>query len=181
MSAATLLAHADALVSGTPLLQVAVDGWWERAREISLPTTTAIHLEPAGDLAVELLWWGPPAVFVGARFVGERPPIDRLVRPETWTPSAAVEVLLDGLVGSVTHVELGQVNAWRSVGPSAIPVHASHGQVEHVIDTRPDLRAGPGAVALEMVIGACRAVWCGVETGADAGRIVQVLDVARQP
>ncbi|MGL5911489.1 MAG: hypothetical protein ACRCZP_15935, partial [Phycicoccus sp.] len=108
MSAAALLAHADALASGTPVLQVAVDGWWERARQVRLPSTTAVDPQAAADLAVELLWWGPPVVFVGARFANELPPVDRLARSAGWTPSTAVEALSDGPVGAVSHAELGK-------------------------------------------------------------------------
>jgi hypothetical protein len=69
-------------VRGAPLLQVAVDGWWEDAATVELPA-----VEEAGrlleglsgsDVAVEVLWPGPPIVFVGARFGSvRRPPLRR--------------------------------------------------------------------------------------------------------
>ncbi|MGL5816770.1 MAG: hypothetical protein ACRCYR_04350 [Phycicoccus sp.] len=181
MSAAALLAHADALVCGPPLLQVAVDGWWERARQVRLPTTTAVDPEAAADLAVELLWWGPPVVFVGARFANEPAPVERLARSAAWTPSTAVEVLSESALGAVTHAELGRVNAWRSTGPLPLAVHADERQIRDALDTRPDLRVGPGAIAVEMVVDATRRWWCGVETGTDAERIAHLLTVARRP
>ncbi|MGL5911365.1 MAG: hypothetical protein ACRCZP_15310, partial [Phycicoccus sp.] len=99
-------------------------------------------------------------------------------RSAGWTPSTAVEALSDGPVGAVSHAELGKVNAWRSAGPLLLPLRPDRARVQVAVDTRPDLRTGPGILAVEVVVDSCRPLWCGIETGADAGRIAQLLDIA---
>lgn len=175
--------------SGQPILQIAVDGWWERANTIPLPfeDVTLAAGDAAGECAVEVLWPGPPVVFVGARFRGERPPLAALGARGDWTPATALDMLATGALGPAVRAELGAVNAWRSVGPLPVRLDATAEDLARELAARPDLAPCRHPVALEVVHEAKHEAWWAIEVSARgdaghevvAGRVVRALATQR--
>lgn len=196
--------------SGRPVLQIAIDGWWERAEIIPLPFEDAREspagiaaptageviaaaddapgdraavgevIAAAGERAVEVLWPGPPVVFVGARFRGERPPLAELGARADWTPATALEVLAGGALGPAVRAELGAVNAWRTVGPLPVRLDATADDLAQDLAARPDLAHCPHPVALEVVYEANREAWWAIEVSEPvAERVVRLLAAQR--
>lgn len=153
------------------MLQVALDGRWEEATELPLPLIpeTAERLltellAESDDVALELLWPGPPIVFVGARLApGDRFPVHLLVNAEPWIPTRVLGVL--GGTRPVVPVAavLGAVNAWKSLRPLDLPVPTNGAGVARALRSRPDIAECPRPVALEVVYRAAREAWWGIE------------------
>jgi len=154
---------------GAPLLQVAFDGWWERAASVAPPTSPSeadrlLERPEADDVAVEVLWPGPPVVFVGARFArADRPPLRELAARADWTPSRALELLASGPLGPAVRAELGAVNAWRSVGPLPLALDAHPAAIARALADRPQLATCRVPVALEVVHEHPREAWWAIE------------------
>jgi hypothetical protein len=171
---------------GAPLLQVAVDGWWERAIGLWLPTTTreaAGLLLTAGarELGVEVLWPGPPIVFVGACFAAsDRPPVCEIAMRHEWTPTQALKILVGDSLGAPLRAELGAINAWRSVGPLPLALDAVAAAIESKLLERADLMFCGHPVALEVQFESPRRAWCAIEVSARHGdkHVVDVDEVA---
>jgi hypothetical protein len=176
----TALHKLERRARGAPLLQVAFDGWWERAAVAALPAAPEeadrlLERSGADDVAVEVLWPGPPVVFVGARFDrADRPPLRELAGRADWTPSRALELLASGPLGPAVRAELGAVNAWRSVGPVALELDAQPAAVERALAGRPQLASCRAPVALEVVHAQPREAWWAVEVSGPRGGGQQV-------
>jgi hypothetical protein len=171
---------ADQLAGGRPVLQVAVDGWWERATQVPLPARPPALAPQAGDVAVEVLWPGRPIVFVGARYAhGEVPPLTQLSARDDWSPSKALAVLAGGALGPPVRAEVGAVNAWRSVGPLVVGLGDDEPAVAAALASRPDLASCGHPLALEVAVVAPREAWWAIECGADAADVAGLLALAR--
>jgi hypothetical protein len=170
-------AEVDRAARGAPQLQVAADGWWERAQVASLPLPPGgverlLEAPGATEVAVEVIWWGPPVVFVGAVVdrVARRS-LRRIAARADWTPSEALDVLAGGPPGPPVRAELGAVNAWRSVGPLPLTVDADAAAIEAALAGRRDLARCHLPVALELVHESPRRAWWAIEVSARrAGR-----------
>jgi hypothetical protein len=185
------LVEIERAARGAPLLQVAVDGWWERAVAVQLPaaakqTDRLLEALSAGDAAVEVLWSGPPIVFVGARFgsVG-RPPLREIAARADWTPSGALRVLASGPLGPPVRAELGAVNAWRSVGSLPLAIDVEPAAIERALVDRPDLACCHRPVALEVAHQNAREAWWGIQVsvrrhdGSHEIRVERVAELLR--
>jgi hypothetical protein len=190
------VAEIDRAADGAPLLQVAVDGWWEQAAKVELPTLANVAgrllegLPSTGDIAVEMLWPGPPIVFVGARLPSisvASALLDEVAGGDGWVPTLALEMLADGPLGPPIRAELGAVNAWRSVGPLQLNPDASVAAVESALTSRPELARCRLPVALEVVHQYRREAWWAIEVSSRdngmhnvrAARTAQLLVAAR--
>lgn len=164
------------------MVQVAVDGWWEDAIAVPLPASaTELHglLDALGsdDVAVEMLWPGPPVVFAGARFGSlDVPPLTDITATADWTPSRALALLASGPLGPPVRAELGAVNAWRTVGSLHLELDASPAAIERALADRPRLATCSHPVALEIVHAHPREAWWAIEVSARQGdlHVVQV-------
>jgi hypothetical protein len=178
--------------SGVPVLQVAVDGWWERAASAALPGSAEdverlLEAAGTGEAAVEVLWPGPPVVFVGARFARGRPPLRELAARADWSPSQALRALAGGPLGPPVRAELGAFNAWRSLGPLRLALDATAPAVRQALARRPDLAHCPRPVALEIAHDRPREAWWAIEVSVprdaahavSADRVAQLLAAAR--
>jgi hypothetical protein len=145
-----------------------VDGWWEYASAVQLPAMTEVDRLLEGrserELAVEVLWSGPPIVFVGARFgSGSRPPLREIAARGDWTPSQALRILAGGPLGPPVRAELGAVNAWRSVGSLPLEIDARAGAIKGALVRRADLACCRRPIALEVVHEHPREAWWAIE------------------
>jgi hypothetical protein len=130
-------------------------------------------------LAVEVLWPGPPTVFVGAR-VGRS---DELMLREVaandgWPPSHVLETLAGGPLGPATRAELGAINAWHSVGPLSLALDASVSVAGAALSSRVDLMRCRHPVALEVAHFQPREGWWAIEVSQRQGTI-HVVDVEK--
>jgi hypothetical protein len=185
---------------GAPTLQLSTRGDWERARTLSLPASVELieglvdelRADSPPDLAAELLWPGPPVVFVGARFeLGEAARFRSCVRTlgarHGWEPAEALTALAGGLPGPPVRAELGAVNAWRSVGPLEIALDQPASAVGDAVAQRADLIASPYPLALEIIHDRPREAWWAVEVSerspgvqrVDVERVARLLQSAR--
>jgi len=175
-----------ATASGRPVLQLAVDGRWEDAVVVPLPAdAVAVRAALAGleggAPAIEVLWPGPPVVFVGARPRDVGRAAECLAAPMPPTAGAAFALLSEGVAGPPVRAELGAVNVWRSVGPLAVPLDADADEVEKRLRGRPDLAAGCRfLVALEVVHAGAHESWWAVQvsTPTARGHVVDAAAVA---
>jgi hypothetical protein len=176
----------DRAARGRPLLQVAAHGRWESADVAPLPLTResvdeVLYRLGAPEVAVEVLWPGPPAVFVGARVAGgDRPRLGRLAARSDWTPTRALQVLAGGPLGPPVHAELGAINAWRSVGAVPIGLDADAATIASALAGRADLALCHRPVALEILSEEPRQAWWAIEVssreaGAHRVRVDQVV------
>ena len=175
----------DGAAHGRPVLQVAVGGRWERAHVSPLPVrhgdvdALIESLARMRGLAVEVLWPGPPTVFVGAR-VGRS---DELMLREVaandgWPPSHVLETLAGGPLGPAARAELGAVNAWHSVGPLRLALNASVSVVGDALLSRVDLLRCSHPVALEVTHVQPREGWWAIEVSEREGA-TRVVDVEK--
>ena len=164
----------DAWASGHPFLQLAVDGWWENARVLQVPSTlgalagwtAGLCLDDLIDVAVEVLWPGPPVVFVGGRYRnGEVPPLQMLAQHPGLSPTSALDALGTSGRQCVVTAELGVINRWKTCGPLPIPLNSSPCDLERLLAGRPDLVQGGGPLALEVASIGSRELWWAVEVG----------------
>jgi hypothetical protein len=177
----------DQAARGAPQLQVAADGWWERAQVARLPVPSdrldeLLDAPGAREVAVEVVWWGPPVVFVGAPVDrARRAPVRRIAARADWTPSEALAILAGGPPGPPVRAELGAVNAWRSVGPLSLALDSDSAAIESALAGRPDLARCERPVALELVHERLGRAWWAIEVSSPrAGRHeVRVELVAR--
>lgn len=94
-----------------------MDDWRERATTLPLPATRARAARlldgfAGAEVAVEVLWPGPPIVFVGARFRSpDRPSLEQLTVRADWGPAEALGQLARGPLGPPVRAELGAVDA----------------------------------------------------------------------
>jgi hypothetical protein len=136
------------------------------------------------DLAAELLWGGPPIVFVGARYTpGEAPELRErlktLAAQADWDHMRALAALASGPLGPPLGAELGAVNEWKAVGPLAIPLQADAGAIRRLLGGRPDLARCRRPVALELVLQRTpHEAWRAIEVSSP-GRGVNVVDPDR--
>lgn len=162
-------------------LQLAVDGRWEDARGVDMPSgadAARALVREAGpadaDVAVEFEWLGHPLVFVGARRgrggVSERVAFEdgvaHLAEQQSSGPLEALSALAGGPPRGPVHVELGAANAWHSVGPlrlwSADEGHAPS-SIESLLRGRPELARCAVPVALAVAYDEPRSCWFGIE------------------
>ena len=169
--------------NGVPQLQIAVDGWWERAIRIRLPADGKVvdqllHAAGTGDVAAEVVWEGSPIVFVGARSIGGGPlPLRAIAARADWTPFEAHRILGGNPRELPVKAELGAVNAWRSVGPMSIAIDAQREAIRSALANRADLQRCRYPVALE--VGWMHPeTWWAVEVS-DRSRDTHVVDVDR--
>ena len=174
------IAEIDRAARGTPQLQVAAEGWWEHATAAPLPLTPGgvdglLDAFGATEVGVEVLWSGPPAVFVGAR-VGrvDRPLLREIAARWDWTPSQALEILAGGPLGPPVRAELGAVNAWRSVEPLPLRLDADAPAIETALAGRTDLASCHRPVALEIVHEKPRHAWWAIEVSSRQAGMHQV-------
>jgi hypothetical protein len=126
-----LPAEVDRVASGTLQLQAAASGWFEHAQVAQLPLASEevdrlLDAAGAAEVAVELLWSGPPIVFVGT-IVGpaRRPRVYQAAASGGWAPSEVLEILTGGAAGRPVRATIGVVTAWRTVEPLPLPLEAS--------------------------------------------------------
>jgi hypothetical protein len=184
------LPELDRAVRGTPQLQIAADGWWEHAKTAPLPLTPGgvdglLDAFGATEVGVEVLWPGPPTVFVGAR-VGrvDRPLVREIATRWDWTPSQALEILARGPLGPPVRAELGAINAWRSVEPLHLRIDADASAIETALAGRTDLACCDRPVALEIVHETPQQAWWAIEVssrraGTHPVRVEQLAQVLR--
>lgn len=178
----------DCAARGRPGLQAATGGRWEQASSIALPAPAqelTRLLATEGEVAIEVMWAGPPVVFVGARddVTSLAPAALSLCADEAWTPSRALEVLAGATPGAPLRAELGAVDAWRSVGPVTLALAADPAEVERALAAHPGLTGSGRPVALEVVHDAPREAWWAMQVGegggpVDASAVVQLLRAA---
>jgi hypothetical protein len=174
-------------VTVAPVLQLAADGAWEQAAVVSLPAglaagRAALDTAVAAarvDVALEILW--PGQVFIGVRWPREaisaaKAALDRVLAVFSaaaasgeWTVTAALRAALDGQLGQeLDLVEVGAVNAWRSIGPQMIWCSGQLGHLGQldaalaVLHERSDLLGCGKPVAVEFVAYSPRPHWIGV-------------------
>jgi hypothetical protein len=163
-------------------MQAAADGRWEDSRGIDLPAAPGavralVREAGAGDVAVEYEWLGRPLVFVGARRApGEERAFEEAALAVADAcpddPAVALAGLAGGTPSDLAHIELGAANAWQSVGPLRLWTQGEPpfaGDAGALLAERPDLRACPKPVALEVAFGGPRACWIGREVSRPAG------------
>ena len=164
-------------VTTAPVLQVAADGRWEttavvpvtgepvRARTVLARVARAAR----DDVALEILW--PGQAFVGVRWpVGSWEEAAAAVDRSFRLPSLTVETGLLALLGTtpgaaLEFVELGAVNAWRSVGPEVLwrwGEPRPERLVGPALARRPDLADCPHPLAVELAVTTPRACWVGL-------------------
>jgi hypothetical protein len=167
------------------VLQVAEGGRWERAQVSPLPVPpddVNELLESAArvrGLAVEVLWPGPPIVFVGAgvgRF--DELMLRGVAANDGRAPSQVLETLAGGSLGPASRAELGVVNAWYSVGPLPLALDASVLVVGDALLGRADLMWCRHPVALEVTHVQPREGWWAIEVSAREGA-THVVDVEK--
>jgi hypothetical protein len=138
------------------------------------------HVIPSTDLAVEVLWPGPPIVFVGARVDRtDEPTLRQIATSGGGPPSRVLEALVGSPLGPATRAELGAINAWRSVGPLPLALAASVSVVREALSNRADLRNCSHPVALEVTHRQPREGWWAIEVSerVDAAHVVDVEKV----
>ncbi len=153
---------------GSPLLQFAMDGWWERASRLVLPATCSDidqMLDRLGRsrLGVEVVWPGPPVVFVGARIAGCAQALHRIAAQPDLTAAEAFTSLAGARPEPPVHAEIGVFNAWRSVAPLRLRLDDRSEVVEAALASRPDLTRCRHPVALEVAYRHHREAWWGIE------------------
>ena len=157
-------------------MQTAAGGRWEEARGVHTPASAGevrglLHGWDADDVAVEYEWLGHPLVFVGARPALEDAAV-RVAAESPSDPEAALAALAGGPPSELVAVEIGAVNAWRSVGPLRLWSAGDPPRlpdVEALLDGRPDLRECSVPVALEVAWGEPRECWVGREISRPVG------------
>ena len=166
---AALPAELDRTAVGSAVIQVATDGLWERAQSVSLAASRGdvdelLKASDSADVALEVLWPGPPIVFVGTRAAGavRRRVYEIAARPDP-PPSQVLTVLAGGTLGPPEAAEIGAVNAWQSMGPLAIGIDAGAATISRALDGRIDLVDCAHPLALEISHGQPGAVWWAVE------------------
>jgi hypothetical protein len=188
------LVDLDRAARGTPQLQVATHGRWELAETAPLPLTSGgvggmVEALAGTEVAVEVLWPGPPIVFVGARASSiDRLPVREIAARRDRTPSQALRILADSRLGTAVRAELGAVNAWQSVGPLPVQIDADALALETALASRLDLACCDRPVALEIVHHGARQAWWAIEVSSrEAGthrvrvaRVVQLLRSSRE-
>jgi hypothetical protein len=171
-----------------PVLQVAADGQWERARIVPLhgdveAAREAVAQAAAGArfLAMEIMW--PGVMFVGTGWPADRRAEAETAatrafaafgdagRPEALSPAmTGLTALLDGAPdGEVESADLGAVNAWLSVGPEALWRRGesySATAVESSLANRPNLVTCTHPVAVEFSIPGARPCWVAIVVSA---------------
>jgi hypothetical protein len=137
------------------------------------------------NVAVEVLWPGPPIIFVGARAasIGHLPLREIAARHDRM-PSQALEILADGPLRAAVRAELGVVNAWQSVGPLPVRIDADARALEVALASRMDLACCDRPVALEIVHQGAREPWWAIEVssralGVHRVRLTRVLQLLR--
>jgi hypothetical protein len=172
-------------VTTRPVLQIAADGCWERARVVEaadLSTTgpTAVREVASAarrDVAVEVLW--PGQAFVGVRWPAAQ--ADEAAAAASRTDGvlsrqggvaapSIIEAALVALLGAtpspdLERAELGAVNAWASVGPEVLWRNGdawTPQDLDALVAGRPDLCVCARPVAVELVVSRPRACWVGV-------------------
>ena len=166
-----------------PILQLAADGSWEDALSAPLPAAPAavdrllerVLADAGADVAAELLWEGPPIVFVGARFGLDearelRDRLRALAPRAEVTPPVAVELLAGGPLGPPVRAELGAVNAWKTIQPLRLPLECSEQEIEARLAERPDLAGSGLPLALEVVHDRPREAWTATELAQPSAR-----------
>jgi hypothetical protein len=135
-------------------------------------------------LAVEVLWPGPPVVFVGARVDrSDELMLREVAANDGRPPSQVLEALAGGPLGPAARAELGAVNAWHSVGPLSLALDASVSVVGAALAGRADLMRCRHPVALEVTHVQPREGWWAIEVSqregathvADVETVVEVL------
>jgi hypothetical protein len=169
------------------VVQVAVDGAWERARPVSTGgSTVAEALDWAAgsasrDVAAEVLW--PGQAFIGARWrldelAAARAGLDAAARlvADRGDPGAVCERALAALLqqppgAAIGHVEVSVENAWLSSGPERIwsRDRGSAPKVDGLAERRPDLAWSAKPVAIEAATDAPRPCWVGVVVSSPLG------------
>ena len=158
-------------------MQTALDGRWEDARGLHTPAPAdEVRALLSGwgedDVAVEYEWLGHPLVFVGARPAVEESAV-RIAAESPSDPAVALAGLAGGAPSGLASVEIGAVNAWKSVGPLRLwsAGDPGPGDVEALLDGRPDLRSCSVPVALEVAWREPRECWLGREISRPLGDV----------
>lgn len=158
---------------------------WEHANVLSLPQTRdgvdcVLDALEMDDIAAEVVWSGPPIVFVGSR-IGHlrRSPLHEIATRSDWTPSRSLDILAGVSLGP--QAELGAFNAWQSVGPLPLAVDADAAAVGIALALRTDLTSCHRPVALEIVFHQPHEAWWGIGISSRLGdtHIVRVEAVMR--
>jgi len=190
-----LAGRIDGAAHGRPVLQFAVGGRWERAHLWPLPVPGSDVdelIDRAGRVtgaAVEVLWPGPPIVFVGARVdrSGELM-LREVAANDGWPPSQVLQTLAGSPLGPAARAELGAINAWQSVGPLPLALDASVLVVGNALSSRVDLMRCSHPVALEVTHLQPREGWWAIEVSEREGtahvvnleKVVEVLRCAAE-
>lgn len=168
-------------------MQVAADGCWEEAVILGSDGDGASPLDALAarashDLAVEVLWPGPPTTFVGARFwLDERDDLRAALctlRGRRLTATQALQLLSGDALGAAIRVELGAVNAWHSVGPVVLADERGWREPAGALTHRSDLVRCRHPVALEVTHAGERETWYAVQVSG-SGKAVHVVDLGR--
>nr|CTQ98447.1 hypothetical protein [Kibdelosporangium sp. MJ126-NF4] len=170
------------------MLQVAADGRWEVAEVVPLteparPVVERVAQVAGDDLAVEVLW--PGQAFVGVRWPADswEQAVDAVSRVVADPGTRDVEASLLALLGStpsseLEFVDLGAVNAWRSIGPErlwqrgAAPTAQA---TDSVLARRPDLAGCPHPLAVELGVTIPRPCWVGVYVSPASGPVHRLV------
>jgi len=172
-------------VTAAPVLQLAADRAWEQAVVVPLPADVAAAQAALGelagaaddDVALVVLW--PGEAFLGVRWpvtaVSEaRDALGRVLAATGATPTAsehAVLAVLRAMLGGdpaekLDVVEVGAVNAWRSLGPLMLWRRGQPARPEAmlaVLRARRDLLLCARPVAVEFAAQRPRPHWIGVQ------------------
>lgn len=160
-------------LTAAPVLQVAADGQWETAQVVTgAPARARTVVEQVAraardDVAVEILW--PGQAFVGVRWPAESW-AEAAAAVSRSSPRRTLEAGLLALLGTtpgsdLEFVELGAVNAWRSMGPEPLwrpGDRRAERLIGPALTRRPDLATCAHPLAVELAVTTPRPCWVGL-------------------